>query len=134
MLSERKLAIATLLVIALAALATAACLSDDPDTTGPLEGECRIPVDVIATADAIIAIRDFSFQPDSVRVAAGATVAWVNCEPPGVEAHTSTSDTGVWDSPLLSSGGLYTRTFDQAGIFPYHCEPHPFMQAKVVVE
>ncbi len=45
----------------------------------------------------------------------------------------ATSDTGVWASPLFATGSFYSRTFTEAGSFPYHCEPHPFMKATVVV-
>jgi plastocyanin len=114
--------------------ASAGCFSDKDGPAGPIEGECRVPVSVIEAADVVIAIRDFSFKPDSVRVAPGAVVAWVNCEPEFVEAHTSTSDDDVWSSPLLEPGAVFTRTFDRRGVFPYHCVPHPFMRAKVVVE
>ena len=49
-------------------------------------------------------------------------------------AHTSESDGDALSSPLLEPGELYSRTFDEAGSFPYHCGPHPGMRATIVVE
>lgn len=105
----------------------AACFSQRTGVTGPPGSQyCggSPPANVVV-------IRDFSFTPGSIRVGVGATVIWANC---GDEAHTSTSDGGAWSSQLISSGFTYSRTFDQAGSFAYHCEPHPFMTATVVVE
>jgi plastocyanin len=64
-------------------------------------------------------------------VRAGTRVTWVNCDP---DSHTSTADGAQWSSPLLATGDAFTHTFDAAGDFPYHCEPHPFMTARVIVE
>ena len=82
----------------------------------------------------LIAIRDFTFRPDSLKVPVGATVSWVNCEDVGQEPHTTTSDNAVWDSPELSPGNRFSHTFPAGGTFPYHCTPHPFMTGKVVVQ
>jgi len=121
-------------VLALAGLAVVACFSERG--SGPVSGaaECRVPVTVIDSMHYIIAIRDFAFHPDSLKVPPGATVTWVNCEDVGQEPHTTTSDSSVWNSPDLSSGSRFSHTFAAAGGFPYHCTPHPFMTGKVVVQ
>jgi plastocyanin len=82
----------------------------------------------------VVIIRGFAFEPTELRVAAGTEVMWANCEPAGTESHTSTSDAAGWNSGLLAPLDGYTRTFSQAGTFPYHCEPHPAMQARIVVQ
>jgi plastocyanin len=94
---------------------------------------CRVPVSVIDSMHILIAIKNFEFQPDSISVPPGATVTWVNCDE-GQEPHTTTSDDAVWDSPELSVGNRFSHTFPTQGSFPYHCTPHPFMLAKIVVE
>jgi plastocyanin len=81
----------------------------------------------------VVRIRDFAFDAASVSASVGTTVWWINCENPGVPAHTATSDTGVWDSPLLAPGESYSRTFSTAGVFPYHCKPHPNMLGTVSI-
>ncbi len=120
--------------LALACVAVVACFSDRG--SGPVVGaaECRVPVTVIDSMHYIVAIQNFGFRPDSIAVPVGATVTWVNCEPNGTEPHTTTSNTGVWDSPDLSPGDRFSFKFAAQGAFPYHCTPHPFMTAKVIVQ
>ena len=130
--------LALLLGLAIAA-ASNACFSERRETTAPPDlsaGGCIIPVNspVVGATQALVAIRDFTFYPATIRVRAGTTVTWVDCEPEGTAAHTSTSDTRVWDSGSLTTGDTYSQTFNQPGQFPYHCEPHPFMRATVIVE
>jgi hypothetical protein len=62
------------------------------------------------------------FEPKVLTVTVGTTVMWTNIDS-GI-AHTTTSNTGVWDSGTITSGGTYTHTFDVAGTFPYHCIFH----------
>ncbi len=33
-----------------------------------------------------------------------------------------------------SPGDAFTQTFETPGEFAYHCEPHPFMTGRVIVE
>lgn len=72
-----------------------------------------------------------SFGEGELRIPVGTTVRWVNRDP---VAHTSTSEEGVWSSPLIGPGETFERTFDEAGEYRYHCIPHPFMRAVVIVE
>ncbi|HKA57154.1 MAG TPA: plastocyanin/azurin family copper-binding protein [Gemmatimonadales bacterium] len=118
-----------------AGVVAVACFSERGAGTpvNPL-AECNVPVSVIDSGHYVIAIRDLGFHPDSINVPAGATVTWVNCEPFGVEPHTTTSDGAVWDSPDLSIGTRFSHTFPVPGAFPYHCTPHPFMLGKVIVQ
>jgi plastocyanin len=104
-------------------------------TTGPAaEAECVVPIGSQVPGSTLVVIRNFGFEPASVSVRAGGTVTWVNCDEPGQPAHTSTADAGAWSSPTLAPGQAFSRTFDQAGNFLYHCEPHPFMTGTVVVQ
>jgi plastocyanin len=117
-----------------AGVVAVACFSERGASTpvNPL-AECSVPVSVIDSGHYVIAIKDLQFRPDSISVPPGATVTWVNCDE-GVEPHTTTSDGGVWGSPELSVGNRFSHTFPAAGAFPYHCEPHPFMHGKVIVQ
>jgi hypothetical protein len=47
--------------------------------------------------------------------------------------HTVTSDTGVFASGDLLSGGLFAWTFNAVGAYPYHCTVHPGMTGQVDV-
>ena len=112
-----------------------ACFSERGAGPRPnLDAECSVPLSVIDSMHFIVAIENFTFQPDSISVPAGATVTWVNCEVPGTEPHTTTADGATWNSTDISPGQRFSHTFPAQGAFPYHCTPHPFMLGKVVVE
>ena len=123
-----------LLGLALAgAVVAAACFSEHSPTAPSTSAVCSVPLGPGVGGSTLIAIRDFSFQANAVSVTAGSSVTWVNCEPAGT-FHTTHSNQGVWQSPLLAPGETFTRTFDTPGVFPYHCDPHPFMLGTVTVE
>lgn len=134
-LSRQVVAVVCAGAAGIAGLAAAACFSERG--AGPsvnTAAECRVPVTVIDSMHVIVAIRNFTFVPDSIAVPAGATVTWVNCEPPETEPHTTTADASAWDSPELNPGWRFSHTFAATGTFSYHCSPHPYMLAKVVVQ
>jgi plastocyanin len=83
------------------------------------------------TQPNVVRIRNFTFTPGELRVRPGTRVTFANCD---AVAHTATSDTDLWDSGLISPNTIHERTFDQAGRFPFHCEPHPTMKGTVIVE
>ncbi len=117
-------------VLALAGGAVAGCFSAR-DATAPVEGVCSFPVGEGVPGSTIVVIQDFTFEPGEVRVRTGERVTWINCD---TDSHTSTADGGQWTSPLLVPGAAFTQVFPTAGEFPYHCQPHPFMLGRVVVE
>jgi plastocyanin len=117
-------------------LVVAACFSEH-SPAAPTNGSsalCSLPLEPGVEGSTLVVIRSFAYQTRDVRVTAGSSVTWVNCEPEGTSPHTSTSDDGLWDSPMLTTGQVYTRTFDTPGVFPYYCAPHPFMVGTVTVE
>lgn len=67
-------------------------------------------------------------QPIVVKV--GTAVTWANQDN---TQHTSTSNTGVWDSGVIGVGGSYSVTFNTTGSYPYHCNIHPMTGTIVVV-
>ncbi len=83
-----------------------------------------------ATAD--VSITNFSFQPPSVTINTGDSVRWT--EKDSFAFHTTTSDDGLWGSQGLDVNQQFTFQFTAAGDYPYHCTPHPFMQASVSVQ
>jgi plastocyanin len=114
-------------------LSTIGCLSER--STGTVDvAACSLQLPSDAFGSAVVIIRDFTFIPAQVRVRPGTKVTWVNCGATGTDSHTSTSDAGVWSSPLLAPGQTFTRDFATPGSFPYHCEPHPGMRGTVTVE
>ena len=119
-----------------AALLAAACFSER--AAGP-SADSASPCEVANIQDlegggkAVVFIKDFAFHPDTLRVRPGTTVVWLNCDA-RADPHTTTSDGGVWASDFLVVGTTYSRRFDQAGAFTYHCTPHPFMKGTIAVD
>jgi plastocyanin len=116
--------------IALIGVVLAGCFSER-EATAPLEGTCGLPLGEGVAGSTLVVIRGFAFGPTDVRVRAGERITWINCDQ---DQHTSTADAGQWASPLLSAGAAFTQTFPTPGEFPYHCDPHPFMTGRVIVE
>ena len=85
-----------------------------------------------APGDSVVRVdmRQIVFAPAEVLVRVGQRVEWINSDP---TVHTVTADDGSWGSELIQEGQRYSRIFDQAGRFPYHCIPHPMMKGVVVV-
>jgi plastocyanin len=71
-----------------------------------------------------------SFSPNPVEVKVGETVTWINDDS---GRHTVTSKDGFFDSGMMGKGQSFSHTFDKAGEYTYHCEPHPNMVGTVVV-
>lgn len=84
-----------------------------------------------ATATNEVAIVDFAFQPDPVKVKVGTEVTWTNQD--GF-AHTVTADDKSYDSKNMEKDATFTYRFDTAGTFKYFCAIHNYMTGSVVVE
>jgi plastocyanin len=74
-----------------------------------------------------------------VEVTVGTTIRWTNNDS---VAHTVTSGAsdglagtpdGKFDSGFLDAGATWEYTFDEAGVYPYYCIPHPWMRGTLVV-
>jgi len=72
-----------------------------------------------------------SYVPNPITVSAGTVVTWTNTD---AIAHTTTSDSGVFDSGIIAAGGKFSMTFSTKGSFPYHCTFHQGMVGTVVVQ
>ena len=77
-----------------------------------------------------VEISDFQFEPAQLTIDVGDTVRWENHD---TAPHTSTSNTGIWDSGNLMNDETFEFTFNEAGEFPYFCEIHPSMTASINV-
>ena len=127
----RALGLAVAAVAALVAGGVAGCFSERTTEAVADGGECRFPVGEGIPGSTVVVIRQFTFEPAEVRVRAGERVTWINCDQ---DSHTSTADGGAWASPLLAPGDAFTQVVEAPGELAYHCQPHPFMTARVVVE
>src|SRR5687768_12870804 len=79
---------------------------------------------VSGAADVTVQIVGTSFSPDSVTINVGDTVTWVNDT--GVE-HTVTANNGSFNSGPPDSNFTFSHTFNTAGTFGYHCQPHQLL-------
>ncbi|MGZ8636592.1 MAG: cupredoxin domain-containing protein [Actinomycetota bacterium] len=69
------------------------------------------------------------FQPGRITVSRGTRVTFVNA---GSLAHTTTSESGLWDE-RLSPGDSFARRFRRAGTFRFSCTIHPEMRGTIRV-
>lgn len=76
-------------------------------------------------------IRNYVFSPTTITIKVGDSVRWTNRDS---ASHTATADDNSFDTGYLSSGQSKTIIFDKAGTYNYHCTPHSWMKAKIVVE
>ncbi|HEX7099128.1 MAG TPA: plastocyanin/azurin family copper-binding protein [Acidimicrobiia bacterium] len=111
-----------LAVFAAAALvALTACV--DTDARGTPEAAAGTPVE-----DPVITIEDMEFKNGTVTIEEGTTVTWVWNDAP-MEHNVVFDD---FESPLQAEG-TFTHTFEEAGVYDYHCAPHPFMTGTITV-
>ena len=77
-----------------------------------------------------ISIVNFAFTPSSVGINVNDSVkrTWAG------SPHTTTSNTGLWDSGVQGTGATFTHMFASAGSFPFFCTVHPFMTGTVTVQ
>jgi plastocyanin len=76
-----------------------------------------------------VIITSFGYTRPNMTVTVGSTVSWLN-EGPWV--HSTTSDTGVWDSGLLNPDLTYQYVFDTPGTYTYHCTLHSMVGSVTV--
>lgn len=84
-----------------------------------------------ATSADSVAIVDFVYKPDPVKVKAGTEVTWTNQD---TAAHTVTADDKSFDSKNMDKDATFKHRFDTAGTFKYFCAIHNYMTGSVVVE
>jgi YVTN family beta-propeller protein len=77
-----------------------------------------------------VSIAGFAFNPGTITVHPGDSVTWSNDDG---SPHTVTFKDGSANSPSISPGESFTRTFDKTGSFDYSCSFHPYMTGKVAV-
>jgi plastocyanin len=93
----------------------------------------NVGVQVTTPKTVAVTIKDFAFGTATVTVKKGDRVVWTQMDS---APHTVTADNKAFASALLSSGQSFTLDTSTlaAGTYPYHCEPHPFMTATLVVQ
>ena len=83
------------------------------------------------TTTHTVTIESMRFQPETLTVAAGDTVVWVNKD---LVPHTATSKTGGFDSKTIQAGQSWKHTVRTKGDIAYLCTFHPTMKATLRIE
>ena len=112
----------TFLVLALA-LGIAGCGNDD----SPTEPTTGTGTAVSMTGSGA----GGRFAPATLTTTVGSTVVWTNTDN---EAHTTTSNTGLWNSNNVAANGTFSFQFTTAGTFPYRCTLHANMTGTIIVQ
>ena len=79
---------------------------------------------------------DICYIPSQIIIGNGKQVIWVNEDS---AFHSVTSGfygepTELFDSGYLDPYQSFSFTFDETGIYDYHCTLHPWMEGQVIVE
>ena len=78
-----------------------------------------------------VTMENMRFQPESLTVARGDTVVWINKD---VVPHTATSKAGGFDSQAIQAEKSWKFTVRKKGDFAYVCTFHPTMTAMLRVK
>lgn len=90
--------------------------SGKPCPTMPLNTPPPPPPPNVTNVDVV----DFKYNPDPISIKAGDAVHWIW----KALDHSTTSDTGIWDSGVHNTGFTFDHTFNSVGTFGYHCSQH----------
>jgi len=104
--------------------------------TGPL-GVAVLAAALLLLAPAGAAVKqpevniEFSaYGPSQLDILPGETVGWTNVS---LRTHTVTSDTGLFNSGNIDSGGHFAFPFKDVGTYRYHCTIHPSIVGEIDV-
>jgi plastocyanin/uncharacterized membrane protein len=91
------------------------------------------PPATVPVREEQVRILNFKFEPQTLTVAPGTKVTWVNKDD---EPHTATSSENpkLFDSRVLDTAETYSFTFSGTGSHPYFCKLHPHMTGVIVVQ
>jgi len=106
-----------------------AAINQTPEATAPVPA-APAPSANQPSGETYVNISNFSFQPQVVTVAPGATIVWKNMD--GVPHHILSQ--GSFESSDLNQGDEYRFTFLTTGTFDYICKIHPSMQGRIIVK
>jgi plastocyanin len=120
-MTKRIVSAATVAAIVLIAVASAMVVS-------PNAAQANAEQPPAATAD--VKIDNFSFGPQTLKVAIGTTVTWTNRDD---IPHTVVSTDGSFKSKVRDTDETFSYKFEKAGTYPYFCSLHPKMTGQIVV-
>ena len=78
-----------------------------------------------------VTIDGTAFKPDTLTIAAGDTVQWVNKDP---FPHTATATGGAFDSKTIDVEKSWKIRLAKKGDYDYVCALHPTMKGRLIVK
>ena len=90
--------------------------------------------------EVTVKMSNIKFAPQNIRISRGTKVTWVNDDPVEhyINADSHPAHTYLLDlnSPVLKTGQTFSFTFNESGIYLYHCSAHADnnMIASLIVE
>jgi amicyanin len=92
---------------------------------------CAVAPLAAQNAGVKIAIDNFVFGPERLRIKAGTIVTWTNRDD---IPHTVASKDRLFKSKVMDTDESYSFTFSTPGEYDYFCSLHPHMTGTIVVE
>lgn len=86
------------------------------------------------TQTLIVAINNFNFSPQNLKIKVGDTVTWTNMDS---ISHTVTpygTNLAGFGSTVLFTGQSYSFNFRNVGVYTYFCQLHPTMTGTITIE
>lgn len=102
-------------------------------------GEASKFEDLTAMREVTINMENNSFLPALIRIKKGTKVIWVNLEETGhtinTDPHAGHNYFPAQNSRIMEQGDDFAVTFEEAGIYMYHCSVHAqAMRGQILVE
>ena len=121
-------------IFAVVGLPLAACLAQPPVAQAPPPQATDPSPTRVPGPDQVveIAIRDYTFQPAELKIHVGTTVRWTNQEK-RVSHSVLFTGSGGFESDRIFPGESWERRFDEPGVYPFTCGPHPEMHGSIQV-
>jgi len=103
--------------------------SDSNSSSSSASGDTSKAVEATA-----VAIDNFAFSPQVIRVKVGQKVTWTNKDSTQHSIVADSSSSDAPDGSPISQNQTYSFTFMKAGTYTYHCGIHATMKATVIVD
>ena len=113
------------------ALSLAACAASFAADEAKPAAPAAKPAEKEKTPPNTISIDNFVFTPQSLTVAPGTTVTWINRDD---VPHTVKHTEGKFKSGTLDTDEKFSFTFTDEGTFKYFCTVHAHMTGEIIVK
>lgn len=95
--------------------------------------------DMTGKKEIVINLKNFMIEPKNVKISKGTKVTWTSSDSAihyvNTDSHPAHTYILDMNSKVIDQNGSYSYTFNQAGIYPYHCSAHAnTMTANILVE